>query len=1012
MRIVIDLQGAQSTGSRQRGIGRYSLSIALAIARNRGDHEIFIALNGLFPDTIDSIRTDFEGLIPQENIRVWRAVESVSRNEIDNNWRRKSAELIREIFLANLEPDIVLVTSLFEGLGDDTVSSIALMSNNIATAVIVYDFIPIIYRSIYLENPITESWYENKLDHLRRGNLFLAISESSRQEGIDLLGLPEEALVNISAAVNSQFKPQSISRELEADIRKKYRLNNSYVMYTGGIDHRKNIEGLIRAYASLPKDIRSKHQLAVICSIQPHDKIRLELLAKECLLKSSELVLTGFIPDDDLLVLYALCKVFVFPSLHEGFGLPLLEAMSCGRAVIGSNTSCIPEVIGLDDALFDPKDNQAIADKLLKVLSNDAFRFKLEKHSLKQAKKFSWNKSAIEAIKTLECFYAKNKIDKISFPARRPKLAYVSPLPPTKSGISDYSAELLPELSKYYDIDVIVDQDWISDPWIKANCQIRNTSWFRSHSNRFDRVLYHFGNSHFHQHMFSLLADIPGVVVLHDFFLSGIVAHMDVHGLTPNALASELYKAHGYYAVEKYYQTSDLNDVVMQYPTNISVIRGATGVIVHSENSRKLAKHWYNTTDANSWTVIPLLRVPTFDNDRNEARRSLKISANEFVICSFGLLNPTKLNHRLLNAWLTSNLAKDNNCVLIFVGANDGGEYGYDLLEAIHRSGLSNRIRITGWTDTKTFRNYLAAADIGVQLRTQSRGETSAAVLDCMNYGLPTIINANGSMANLDGNLVCKLEDEFSDKQLQDALETLWDDGRKRINLGKEARNNILNNHAPNTCAAQYFEAIEGYYRDSKLDINALTKAISEIEPLPSNSVDLVLVAEAIDKAIPTKFSLRQLLVDISGLVITDNMDNNQPDIQRILHDLLTIPLTGLRIEPVYASANKGYSYARKYTLEALKCPPDILYDDPIEYQPGDIFLGLDLSSLFVSQQQEFYEQMRQQGVIVEIVVYDQSTGLMPQHFINGVKENLSQWFIAVDESGGANCISKLVEDI
>ena len=150
MRIVIDMQGAQSDGSRNRGIGRYSLSLAKAIARNRGDHEIFLALNGFFPESIEVIRSAFDGLLPQQNIRVWFAPGPVSNINSANDWRRLCAELVREAFLDNLKPDVVLLSSLFEGLTDDAVTSIGELSNGVPTAAILYDLIPLIYRQHYL----------------------------------------------------------------------------------------------------------------------------------------------------------------------------------------------------------------------------------------------------------------------------------------------------------------------------------------------------------------------------------------------------------------------------------------------------------------------------------------------------------------------------------------------------------------------------------------------------------------------------------------------------------------------------------------------------------------------------------------------------------------------------------------------------------------------------------------------------------------------------------------------
>ena len=124
MRIVIDLQGAQSIGSRNRGFGRYSMALALGIARNRGDHEVLIALNALFPDTIDPICAAFKGLLPRANIRLWSAAAPVFRLDPGNAWRREAGACLREDFLASLQPDVLLVTSLFEGFEDNIITSI------------------------------------------------------------------------------------------------------------------------------------------------------------------------------------------------------------------------------------------------------------------------------------------------------------------------------------------------------------------------------------------------------------------------------------------------------------------------------------------------------------------------------------------------------------------------------------------------------------------------------------------------------------------------------------------------------------------------------------------------------------------------------------------------------------------------------------------------------------------------------------------------------------------------
>ena len=140
-------------------------------------------------------------------------------------------------------------------------------------------------------------------------------------------------------------------------------------MYTAGIDHRKNIEGLIHGYALLPDEIRRNHHLAIVCAAQAESISAIKQHARKQG-GEDEFLLTGFVSDEDLLVLYNICSGFCFPSFHEGFGLPALEAMQCGAATIGSNASSIPEVIGRTDALFDPHDKIDIARLLHRLLTD------------------------------------------------------------------------------------------------------------------------------------------------------------------------------------------------------------------------------------------------------------------------------------------------------------------------------------------------------------------------------------------------------------------------------------------------------------------------------------------------------------------------------------------------------------------------------------------------------------------------------------------------------------------
>ena len=694
-------------------------------------------------------------------------------------------------------------------------------NNGVAIGLVVYDIIPITHRDFF-PSVITRrfnAWFKQAVQYV---DFFIGISKTTqnevqkylRQKYSHCLTHSRLGFFSLGCTLDNISKNSSVGNGLK----ELFQRSDIYIA-VGTIEPRKNHKYLLDAFDL----VWQQHPDVTLCIIGKIGWLGEQIMnrIKKHHLFKKNLFMFNNVSDNELDYCYNHSKSLIFSSLVEGFGLPIIEALHCGLPVLASDIPIHREV-GKDFCTYFDISNPASLSKIVidiektgempKVKSNKEYKLLTWEDScaelftqvqtlrwsqikLRQPKRFSWDISAQQVI------------------TARPKLAYVSPLPSERSGISDYSAELLPELSRHYNIDVIVEQNSVSDPWIMANCPLRSAAWFRAHADHYDRVLYHFGNSPFHQHMFSLLEEVPGIVVLHDFFLSSVVAHMDVTGYQPGFLAKALYQSHGYSVAQQQFGASDIAEAVWRYPCNLGVLQKALGVVVHSENSRLLASHWYGEGMADDWAIIPSLRIPVFDIDRVEARRKLKLGDDDFVVCSFGLLGLTKLNYQLLNGWFASALAKNADCVLVFVGENEDINYGAQLLKTIKKNDLDHRVGITGRVSADTFGHYLSAADVAVQLRTLSRGETSRAVLDCMSYGLPTIVNANGSMADLPDYGVWKMQDEFVEADLVEALETLWRDPFRRQQLGARARESILTRHAPRSCADQYAQFIETIYK-------------------------------------------------------------------------------------------------------------------------------------------------------------------------------------------------------
>lgn len=436
MRIVIDMQSCQS-GSRFGGIGRYSINLVAAMGIY-SKHEIHIVVNNYLTDGVPEMIQKLSRVIDRDNIHIFQIPFPVATT--NNETLVDAGEIIREQYIAKLNPDAILITSLFEGGYEEVVVSVHKLYKDIFTAVILYDLIPYQNQETFLKTEDEKKAYFHSFSSLCKADLLLSISEYSRQEAIKELKIAEEKIVNISTAVDARFKKATSNSELDKSwLIDRFRIEKSYIMFVGSFCQRKNQKGLIQAFAMLPKEIREKYQVVFVGNAWSGICNELLDFAKKNGLAENSVIFTMKIDDEDLLKLYHNCYLFVFPSLLEGFGIPVLEAMSCGIPTIGSNTTSIPEIIGNRSAMFDPLDASDIAKKLLRGLEDLQFREKLIDEGLYRAKEFSWKKTAETAISAIEKMIQKsdNKRNKKRFTVNQIIQRIVESYPK----ITDFNAE-------------------------------------------------------------------------------------------------------------------------------------------------------------------------------------------------------------------------------------------------------------------------------------------------------------------------------------------------------------------------------------------------------------------------------------------------------------------------------------------------------------------------------------------------------------------------------------------
>ena len=566
-------------------------------------------------------------------------------------------------------------------------------------------------------------------------------------------------------------------------------------------------------------------------------------------------------------------------------------------------------------------------------------------------------------------------------PTEKPYLALVAPYPPARSGVADYVAQQAAYLAAHYQL-VLVQTDPAQIEVIRDfPGDILDADAFLQASHLHQRVLYHIGNSPAHLEAINLLAAVPGIVVLHDFFLSDVQQYQDIilDGRTHASYAA-LIHSHGFAPLMRAAeqgQPFNLSD----YPCNLSLLEQARQVRVHSDYVLRQAAHWYGDRMDHRIGRIGFAKAVPPSQDRAAARQVLGFAPDDYLVATFGFATPAKALETLIHAWATSALASDPRAHLRIVGEFLDPRYK-KRIERLRELRPCANIQCLGYVDPADYQQLMSATDLAVQLRIHSRGETSAALLDCMANGVPVIANQHGFVEDLPDDALWKIGAQPQAAELSAVLELLHEAPAVRQRIAGAAKDHLRQSFEPAHVVSQLVSTIE-------------TATAQASATLPQ----------------PAAYN-HQLLIDITAVARFDLRTGIQRVVRALLREFILDEPDGYRVLPVYLDHDGTYRYAHQFMLQSLNLPNAHLDDAVVTVNAGDIYLGVDLHTTTTVRAAAIYASWRERGVRIINVLYDLLPVRSPQWFPAMVEPDFTAWarHIAAN-SDGVLAISKTVAD-
>lgn len=453
------------------------------------------------------------------------------------------------------------------------------------------------------------------------------------------------------------------------------------------------------------------------------------------------------------------------------------------------------------------------------------------------------------------------------------RLAYFSPLPPQRSGIADYSAELLPYLARHLDVEPFVDEGVRVDPEIAARFTVRSDRTFPAlwEAGRYDAVLYHVGNNHeYHARTWRMLQRFPGITVLHEPMLHHLVRGMTIargHAEGLDGYVEEMRYAYGRTgeALARRSLGTGIPLDAWSYPLFERVVDASLGLIVHNDCTRdRVLASRPGTRIAKVPHHLSLSSSGPAESPA-AARAALGLPATGLLFASFGFITPAKRIDVALRAFarLRREVAPDALYLLV-------GEVSphYDFASILQQA-QADGVVLVGRTELPEFLRFMEAADVAINLRYPSAGETSGTLIRLLGLGKAVIVSNTGAFAEIPDDCCAKIDLDATEEELLFAvLRALATDPELRLRLGDNARRHIAAHHTLEGSARAYADFVRVLVKERP----APFRPVPPLAPYPPEDVLSEIAggvaAEAVDLGVDLKTDGDELLRELAAVIV------------------------------------------------------------------------------------------------------------------------------------------------